>query len=112
VQNDWSSPSGSRWEPVPQPGGLSPSNGVPSDGVPSDDVAGDPASTAAPRRRARRPVVAVLLAVLGVGAVTAGAACTQGDGAPAPGPASRASSQVSRGTGHGDHHHGPRGASS
>jgi hypothetical protein len=48
VQNDWTSPSGSRWEP-PAP--------------PSDRVVGPE-----PRRRYRRPVVAVLLTAMGAGA--------------------------------------------
>jgi len=45
MQNDWTSPSGSRWEPMVSPGA--------------------PMVGPASRRRPRHPVVAVLLAVLG-----------------------------------------------
>jgi hypothetical protein len=108
VQNDWSSPSGSRWEPVPQPGSTDPSLGSPPGPVrPVPTVA----PAAVPRRRHRRPLVAVLLTVLGAGAVTGGAAYVHDDGAGAsPTPTS------SHVTGSGDHggrrDHGPHGSSS
>jgi hypothetical protein len=108
VQNDWSSPSGSRWEPVPQPGGpaspVSPGTGT----VPVVERA-----PKEPRRRHRRPVVAVLLTVLGAGAVTGGAAYAEGDGAGASAPAAPTSSHVAGDGDHGGRHaHGPHGSSS
>jgi hypothetical protein len=80
-QDSWSSPSGSRWEPVPQ------------DVVPSS--APTPALRTAldvregvvePRRRYRRPALAVLLTLLGVGTVTAGAAYEHSGGSSPAGP--------------------------
>jgi len=95
AQNDWSSPSGSRWEPL----------------APPTAQAVDPA----PRRRDRRPVVAVLLTLLGAGAVTTGAAYAQGDGTVAGVPPAPATSHVARSSsgGGGERHtHEPHGSSS
>ena len=106
MQDEWSSPSGSRWEPVPGPAARGAAQAV---GVPAD--AGAPEVRT--RRRYRRPVLAVLLTLLGAGTVTAGAAYVQGD-APAAAPTSQVSADdehdgrhVQDGDG-GGHRHGPR----
>jgi hypothetical protein len=111
VQNSWSSPSGSRWEPVPQP------DDVAARSVGSAPGAGPAtarrAAASEPRRRYRRPVVAVLLTLLGAGAVTGGAAYAQGDGTLAGAPPAPAGSHVARSGDHGDRDaHGSHGSSS
>jgi hypothetical protein len=106
VQNDGPGPSGSRWEPTPQP--LGSMDAHPRRSAPS--APSGPAPTAS-RRRHRRPVVAVLLTLLGAGAVTAGAAYTQGDGAPSASPTSQVAGSGERDGRHrpdGDHGDGHR----
>ena len=92
MQDEWTSPSGSRWEPVAPPAHR--------------------AVAAEPRRRSRRPVVAVLLTVLGAGVVTSGATYAHGD-APAVSTPAGSTAEVA-GTGHhdGPHRHDQHGTRS
>lgn len=111
MQNNWSSPSGSRWEPTPQADGPDPSDGSVT------DPATEPRAATAGLRRRRRPVAAVLLTLVGFGAATGGAVYLH-DGTAQAGPAAQ-SPQVAGGDAHrgkpdgedGDreHRHGPRG---
>jgi len=111
VQNEWSSPSGSRWEPAPQ----QTVEGVQT--LPPPAGGGDGKQVAGPRQRRRRPVAAVLLTLAGAGAVTAGAAYVQGADGPTVAPTSQVAGDGSGrhaygadGEGrHGDHRGGPRG---
>ena len=84
MQNDWMSPSGSRWEPR--------------------GTAAVPTAGPEPRHRYRRPVIAVLLTVLGSGAVTTGAVHAQGDV-----PGTSTPSGLRGPVAGGDHHDGSRG---
>jgi hypothetical protein len=103
AQNDWSSPSGSRWEPVPPPRSVAPAGGSAPAAGRARRVSSDPCP------RFRRPLIAVLLTMLGAG--TASAAYAEGDGTGTP-PAS-ASSHVAGGSDHVDlHAHTPPGSSS
>lgn len=106
MQNDGTSPSGSRWEPVPGP--AAPEAALPA---PAPEGAGDAAART--RRRYRRPVLAVLLTLVGAGTVTAGAAYVQG-GTPTGAPTSQVAGadehdgrHAQDGSG-GGHRHGPR----
>lgn len=74
----WRSPSGSRWEPVPQAGSDLSGSGR---GV-AADLAPDPDKTVELRRR-RSPVLVVLIALLNVGAATAGGQAATRPGASA-----------------------------
>jgi len=118
VQNEWTSASGSRWEPASLPG----VEGVPTPAPPSVD-AGDGRQVVGPRRRRRLPLAAVLVTLLGAGAVTAGAAYAQGPGSTPGVPTGASSLQVPGNEGdgrfahgadgdgdgpHGDHRRGPR----
>jgi hypothetical protein len=87
VQDDWSGTSGSRWEPVPEAGTA---------GTARDEPEIEPVT----RRRRVRPVVAVLVTLLGAGAVTGGAAYAQRDATPTGAPAS----QVATGDEHAGRH--------
>jgi hypothetical protein len=118
VQNDGPGPSGSRWEPASPPG----VEGVPTSAPPSVD-AGDGRQVDGSRRRRRFPLAALLVTLLGAGAVTAGAAYAQGPASTPGVPTGASSSRVagSEGDGrfahgadgdgdepHGDHRRGPR----
>ncbi len=106
VQNDWWTPSGSRWEPVPEATTATAPEMAP------EIVSPLPARTT-PRRAHRRTAAALLLTLLGAGAVSAGAAYAQSDGAAAGRPPGPPSSQVTGDGGHGGRHaHGAPGASS
>lgn len=88
MQNEGSSPSGSRWEPTSQPevgGRQAP--------PPAADVLGG-RQVVEPRRRRWHAVAAVLTTLVGVGAVTAGGAYAQGVGSTPSHPTGAPTSQV------------------
>lgn len=109
MQDDWSSPSGSRWEPVPQHVPV-----AQPDAAPASAAGGTPSVPAERSRRGR--AVAVLLTLLGAGAVATGVAYEHGSSAtPTDQPVAQ-SSQVAgtddhpdRGSPDGDRSHGHRG---
>lgn len=98
MQNEWSSPSGSRWEPAPSPG---------IGALIASDA--DPATTHAAEARgsgrSRRWLAAGLLTLLGAaGVATAGAAYVQGERGEQATPSGQASSQVAGGDERGGRH--------
>lgn len=121
MQNDWSSPSGSRWEPVPR-SGVSPL-AAPDAPEPGAGVARVPGA-----RRSRRRGAAVVLTLLGAAGVTAGAAFVpsaheapgdergarhaHGPDGPRPGGFGVRGPRAGGGTGEGDEPTSPSGASS
>ncbi|MGI3785187.1 MAG: hypothetical protein ACRYG2_30890, partial [Janthinobacterium lividum] len=101
MAEQWTSPSGSRWEPATAP--VAPAAPA-SLATPTAAQA-----AAAPRRRHRRPVVAVLLTLLGAGAATGGAAYVHSVDTPSGALTGRSGPQVAGSDDHGGRHHEPRG---